>query len=98
MGSFVDLKLFHVIDNSEHWARDAATYVKVNCDAIMFTTDVGWIARDLIVILFRLKNLNILCVKRSENKAATCLARFLFHNQVVIDSSVVCLGWISVIY
>ena len=59
--------------------------MKVNCDATMFTTDLGWIVRDLIVILFGLKNFNIQFVKRSENKAAICLARFLFLNQVVID-------------
>ena len=71
----------------------AAAYVKVNCDATMFTNDVGWIARDLIVIRFGLKNLNILFVKRSENKTAICLARFLFLNEVVIDSSRVCMGF-----
>ena len=38
----------------------AANYVKVDCDATMFTTDVSWInVRDLIVILFGSKNLNI---------------------------------------
>ena len=72
--------------------------MKVDCDAIMFTIDIGWIVRDLIVILFDLKNLNILFVKRSENKAVICLACFLFLNQVVIDSSRVCLGCVSVIY
>ena len=72
--------------------------MKVDCDAIMFTIDIGWTVRDLIVILFDLKNLNILFVKRSENKAVICLARFLFLNQVVIDSSRVCLGWVLVIY
>ena len=46
----------------------------------------GWIAQDLIVIHFTLKNLDIQCVKRFENKAAICLAHFLFHNQVVIDT------------
>ena len=81
----------------KHWATDAA-YVKVDCDASMFTTDVGSIVRDLIIILFGSKNLNILFVKRSENKAVICLARFLFINQVVIVSSRVCLGWVSVIY
>ena len=59
---FVDPISVDVTDNSQHWTTDVAAYVKVNCDATMFTTDVGWIARDLIVILFRLKNLNILCV------------------------------------
>ena len=98
LGSFVDPISVDVTDNSEHWATDAAAYVKVNCDATMLKTNVGWIVRDLIVILFSLKNLNILFVKRSENKAAICLARFLFLNQVVIDSSRVCLGWVSVIY
>ena len=72
--------------------------MKVNYDANMFTTELGWIIRDLIVIPFGLKNLNILIVKRSENKAAICLAHFLFLNQVVIDSSRVCLCWVSVIY
>lgn len=97
LGSFFDPISVDVTDNSEHWATDVATYVKV-CNATMFTTDVGWIVRDLIVILFGSKNLNILLVKRSENKTAICLARFLFLNQVVIDSSRVCLGWVSVIY
>ena len=92
LGSFVDPISVDVTDNSEHWATDAAAYVKVNHDATMFTTDLGWIVRDLIVILFGLKNFNIQFVKRSENKAAICLARFLFLNQVVIDSSSVCIG------
>ena len=64
----------------------------------MFTTDIGWIVRDLIVIPFGSKNLNIQFVKRSENKVAICLARFLFLNQAVIDSSRLCLGLFSVIY
>ena len=64
----------------------------VNCDAPITKTDVAWIARDFIIILFSLKNLNILFVKRFENKTAICLARFLFLNQVVIDSSSVCIG------
>ena len=54
--------------------------MKVDCDAIIFTIDVGWIVRDLIVIFFGLKNLNIQFVKRSENKTAICLARFLFQS------------------
>ena len=60
-------------------ARDDA-YVKVNCDATSFINDVGWIARYVILLLFRSKNLNISCVTRSKNKTATCLARSLFHN------------------
>ena len=55
MGSFVDL-----IDNFEYCVTDVGAYVKVNCDATMFITDVIWFVRDLIVILFRLKNLIIL--------------------------------------
>ena len=50
--SFVDAISVDVTDNSEHWVIDAAAYVKVDCDATMFTTDVGWIVRDLIVIPF----------------------------------------------
>ena len=75
LGSFVDLISVDVTDNSEHCATDVVAYVKVNCDAIMFTTDVGWIARELIMTLFGLMNLTILFVKRS-NKAAICLAHF----------------------
>ena len=70
----------------------------VNCDVNMRRIDVGWIAQDLIVIHFELKNLNILCAKQSGNKEAICLACILFLNQVVIDSSRVCLDWVSVIY
>ena len=69
--------------------------MKVNCDATSFISDVGWIARYFIVLLFRSKNLNILCVKRSENKTAICVARSLFHNQIVVDSSgFVPAGWV----
>ena len=96
--SFFDPISVDVTDNSKHWVTDVAAYVKVDCDATMSTTDVTWIVRDLIVILFDSKNLNILFVKRFENKTVMCLARFLFLNHVVIDSSRVCLGWISVIY
>ena len=82
LGSFFDPISVDATDNSEHWATDAAAYVKVDCDATMFTNGVGWIVRDLIVILFCSKNSNILFAKRSENKAAICLARFLFLNPV----------------
>ena len=82
-----------ITDSSERWATDDA-YVKVNCDATSFIGDVGWIARYAIVLLFRSKNLNILCVKRSKNETAICLARSLFHNQIVVDSSGVCPGWV----
>ena len=78
LGSFFDPISVDVTDNSEHWATDAAAYVKVDCDATMFTTDVGWIVRDLIVILFGSKNLNIQFVKRSENKAAICMFSSFF--------------------
>ena len=52
----------YVTESSAYWATDDS-YVKVNCDAIMFSADIGWITQDMIAILFRLKNLNILCVK-----------------------------------
>ena len=61
--SFVDPISVDVTDNSEHWATYAA-YLMANCDATMIRTVVCWIARDLIVILFTFKNLNILCAKR----------------------------------
>ena len=47
----------------------------VDCDAIMIT-DVDWIVRNLIVIFFGFKNLNIPCVKQSENKATIYLVHF----------------------
>ena len=66
----------YVTNNFKHWVTND-TYVKINCDATIFTTDVGWITRNMIVILFRLKNLNsTLCVRRSENKTIICLAHF----------------------
>ena len=52
--SFVDSISINVTNNFENWATDD-TYVKVNCDDIMFTTDVGWNSINLIVILFRLQ-------------------------------------------
>ena len=52
-------KIVHVEDDA---------YLNVNCDATMFKGDVGWITRDTIVILLRLKNLNILCVKGLKTK------------------------------
>ena len=49
MAGFALISVYET-DTSEHWATHDA-YVKVNCDATMFTTDVGWITRDMIVIL-----------------------------------------------
>ena len=95
LGAFVAPILVDVTDSSEHWATDGA-YVKVNCDATSFTADVGWIARDVIVILFRLKNLIFCVLSDLKTKRLFVLACFLFHNQVVVDSSRVCLGWGSV--
>ena len=37
--SFFDPISVDVTDNSEYWATDVAVYVKVDCDATMFTTD-----------------------------------------------------------
>ena len=72
------------------WTTDNA-YMKFNSDAPSFISDVGWIVRYVIVILFKSKNMNILYVKRSENKTAICLARSLFHNQILVDSSGDCI-------
>ena len=91
LGTFGAPGSVDLTDSSEHWATDDA-YVKVNCETTSFITDVGWIARNIIVILFRSKNMNILFVKRSENKTTICLVRSLFHNQIVVDSSGVYLG------
>lgn len=49
-----------------------------------------WIVLDVIAILFRIKNLNIL------NKRAIRLAYFLFHNKVVINGSKICSGWVAI--
>ena len=46
LGTFGALGLVDLTDSSEHWATNDA-YVKVNCDAVSFITDVGWIARDI---------------------------------------------------
>ena len=82
-----------ISDSSERWVTND-TYVKVNCDATSFISEIGWIARYVIVLLFISKNLNIQCVKQFENKTATCLDRSLFHNQIVgqfgDDSSEIC--------
>ena len=97
MGTFGAPRSVDLTDNSEHWATDDA-YVKVNCVTTSFITDVDWIARDIIVILFRSKNMNILFVKQFENKTTICLVRSLFHNQIVVDSSGVCPGWVCTSY
>ena len=78
-----------LIDCTEHWATNSA-YMKANCDATSFIIDLDWIARDIIVIPFRLENMNILSVKQCENKITICLVRFSFHNQIVFDSSSIC--------
>ena len=69
--------------------------VKVNCVTNSFKDNLGQIAQDVIIILYRLKNLNI-HAKQPENKTAICLVYFLFYNQVVIDSLRVCHNWISI--
>lgn len=47
-------------------------------DDTMFTADVGWIASNLIIILFWLRNLHNLCIKWSENKSTICLVYLFF--------------------
>ena len=80
-----------VTDGYEHWSITGFLCAQVNCDSTIFS-DVGvdWIARETFVIIFNIKNIYILSVKQSENKTAICLARFLFHNQVVVVSLGVC--------
>ena len=51
LGTFDALGSVDLTNNSEHWAI-YDTHVKVNCDATNFISDVGWIARDIIVIFF----------------------------------------------
>ena len=70
-------------------------YVKVNYDAAS-RTDVGWIAWDVILILFRLNILNILCVKQFE-KQNDYLSSSLFHNQIIVDCWGVCPDWIQIL-
>ena len=48
LGTFGAAGSVDLTNNSEHWATNNA-YVKVNCDATSFITDVGWIDRDIIV-------------------------------------------------
>ena len=69
LGVLVALVSVDITDSSERWATDDAC-VKVNHNATSFIGDVGWIARYVIVLPFRSKNLNILCVKQSEDKTA----------------------------
>ena len=82
---FVTPVSIDVIHKYEHWVT-YGTYMKINRDAASFIIDVDWIVRNFVIRLLRSKNLNILCVKRPENKTTICLACFLFHNQVVLDS------------
>uniref|UniRef100_A0A162AI39 Uncharacterized protein n=1 Tax=Daucus carota subsp. sativus TaxID=79200 RepID=A0A162AI39_DAUCS len=49
------------------------TIVKVNCEAIIFEIDEGWITREAFVFIFSFKNPWIQCVKQSRNNAAICL-------------------------
>ena len=60
LGAVVVTILVDITDNLEHWTTDDA-HVKVNCDDI--SLNVRWIDRGVIVILFILKNFDILCVK-----------------------------------
>lgn len=63
LGIFFTPILVDVVDSSEYWGTDD-TYMNVSCNVTSFTIGVGWIIRDVILRLFRLKKLNILRVKR----------------------------------
>lgn len=90
-GSSIPPTSIDVIDGYEHWAITGFLRAQVNYDSTIFeNVGVDWIARVTFVIIFIFKNIYILFAKQSENKAAICLARFLFHNQVVVDSLGVC--------
>ena len=88
-----------VTDGYEHWSITEFLCAQVNCDSTIFS-DVGvdWIARETFVIIFIIKNIYIPSVKQSENKTAICLARFLFHNQVVVVSLGVCPDCVLMFY
>ena len=73
--------------------------MQINCDSIIIRdVGVGRIVRETIVIIFIYKNIYILSIKQSQNRAAICLTRFLFHNQVVVVRLGICLGYVPVFY
>ena len=67
-GVFVTPISIDVNDSTEYWAIYDTYNVKVNRDDTNFTTDIAWIARDVIILFFRFKNLNILCVNDLKTK------------------------------
>ena len=62
VGIFGALVSVDLTNGSEHWATYDA-YVKVNCDATSFIINIGRIARDILVIPYKINNMNILFVK-----------------------------------
>ena len=77
--------LVFTTESSEH-RNSHGTIVKVNCEAIIFGIDVGWITREAFVFIFSFKNPWIQCVKQSGNNAAICLARFIVYQPDCIVS------------
>ena len=88
LGIFVALISIDITYSSERRIIDGV-YENVNLCATSFRTD-GWIAQVVIVIFFKLKNLNILYVKQSESTTVIYLVHSLFHNQIVVDSFEIC--------
>ena len=88
MGSSVRPTSVGVTDGYEHCTITGFLCAQVNCDATTFR-DVGvvWMVREVFVIIFIVKNIYILFVKQSENKAASCLARLFVSQSDCIVSS-----------
>ena len=80
-----------VTDVHEHLAIIGFLCTQVNCVILLFQ-DVGddRIVRETIVIIFIIKNIYILSINQSENKAGICLARILIYNKVIVVSLGVC--------
>ena len=61
----------------------------INCDATIFrNVSVDWIARETIVIIFIVANINILFVKQAENKMTSYLAHFNSKSGCIVSSDI----------
>ena len=70
------LNSFLATESSEHCTIHKIT-VWVNCEAIVFRVDEGWIVQETIIFIFNFYNICIQFVKRSGSKTTNYLIHLL---------------------
>ena len=86
IGTSVSPTSIGVTDGYEHGTITCFLCAQVNCDATIFKiVGVDWIALGTFIIIFIVKNIYILFVKRSKNRMTSYLTHFISQSGCIIS-------------